>query len=118
MEHEVELLANTVLRLLDIEGYTYEDHKLTPWGKALSEAMRFLGPSPPPGIEEGVFLIVEMLRLDVMNPTEVSPGLTGSANITGKSSDSVRLSILFLSQSLVFLFRNDTYQEGRRGLSR
>lgn len=76
MKTRKEILANVVWRFLQLRGYVDEQHQLTAWGKVLQEAM-FAGAINMQE-EEAVFLAIEMMRFELVNPDTMFLGYSGA----------------------------------------
>lgn len=63
-------------RFLQLRGYVDEQHQLTAWGKVLEKTLVFAGPKKE--FEEALFLAVELLRFDLLNPNTLFPDYAGT----------------------------------------
>lgn len=71
-----EVTANVTWRFLQIREYINNEHMLGPWGQVLEVAFARAGASSD--LEEGVFLAVEMMRLDLLNSRPMFPSYSGA----------------------------------------
>lgn len=69
-----EILFNVMGRFLQLRGFTNERHELTPWGRALAQAL-----SSPDKLEDSVYLAIEMLRLGLLDDQKFLSGSTKMA---------------------------------------
>lgn len=76
-----ELRPNAVWRFLEHRGYIKPDHTLTPWGHALNAAFHKATLYTTPldkEMEEAIFMAFELLRLDLLNTSNMFPTPTYS----------------------------------------
>ncbi|KAI9666827.1 MAG: hypothetical protein M1829_005630 [Trizodia sp. TS-e1964] len=75
LSSKAEIVANVLWRFLQIRGYVDDKHNLTPWGKVFQSVASSLGPGE--GLDEAAFLIVELLRLNLLTTENIFPQLSG-----------------------------------------
>ena len=71
-----EIISNTLWRFLQLRGFVGADHRLTSWGECLASAMASLNSSD--GLEEPVFIAIELMRMGVLNATSAFKNLSGA----------------------------------------
>jgi len=61
-----EILSNATWRFLQLREFVGQDHQLTSWGKCLASALTSMNPAE--GLDESVFIAVELMRMGLLNP--------------------------------------------------
>jgi hypothetical protein len=70
-----EILSNTIWRFLQLRDFVGEDHQLTAWGKCLASALTSV--KPEDGLDESVFVAVELMRMGLLSPSTFFTNLSG-----------------------------------------
>ena len=86
-----ELISNALWRLLNLRGYTNDQHELTSWGKALAITLAAMQPSVKKygdvhHIEEAAFLAFELIHFDNLNSRNRHSELIGGP-LRGSDAD-------------------------------
>ena len=92
-----EIVSNALWRFLQLREFIDQDHQLTAWGKCLEAALSSLDPSD--GLEEPVFLAIELLRLDLLTEKDIFPTLSGGPM---RGSETDKRNSLLLSRLACF----------------
>ena len=110
--HDIkEIQANIVWRFLQARGYISGDHTLSPWGKvfrtALNHAMantESLSEDTATELEEAIFMVLELVRLDILNKNQMFPAPPYSGGpVRGGDTDKANVSLISRVACLGFL---------------
>jgi hypothetical protein len=77
-----EILFNSLWRMFTVLGYVNRDHSLSPWGQVLQATLAALpkldNPAAIVELEEAAVVAVELLRLGLLNSTNMFPNYSGA----------------------------------------
>lgn len=105
-----EIVSNALWRLLNLRGYTNDQHELTSWGKALAITLKAINPSVKQfgdihHVEEAAFLAFELIHFDNLNSRNRHQELIGGP-LRGSDTDKENCILIGRTSSLLKLRHN------------
>jgi hypothetical protein len=96
LDRKDEMVANALWRLLDLRGFTNQNHTLAITGKALQESLTKSRVNDR--LQESLFLVLELLRAGVLHGDAFEEGpngpLSGGPNFGTQTDDQCMLLVM------------------------